>query len=385
MVKNVHFLLGLGLGLLFSIFSFPCSLHAQNKVQKLFLCPVCQFKVAGFLVLKEGSEKGQDLDFLPRISGDSFLEFRPITCPRCLYTEEGKSFENIVSKEVRDFTLTQRLSLPPELETPLLESIQKTLKKEEELDRLLEELKPFQDEIPQKEKERLTEMRLEYEQIRNTLIIPTHLRYYLLAKQYEHQGRSPLILAFQYLSASWVVRLDSNPLKNLEEERKKEIRDFLKKTWSPPKGENLNSSIYTLEQGRSWAKDLEQHLEPTQERLTAFVALYFLRTYGEHTEVLDILARYPQAFSNDPNFQEGLEKSIALERFFQQKALNFFEKSLVQHPQNPTFLYLCAELARRLEQGDSAKKYYQKALDFASPQTPIHQYSTEQLQRLLHR
>jgi len=315
--------------------------HATTKRKAQFTCPVCEKRFDDFVLLSTNTFGGQDRDFLTRARGEQPVLIYPKTCPQCFYSGYPDDFGS-VSEVVKEQILRKGALKPMVL--------------------ISQEAKSYE--------------------------IPASVKYDLIAQTYQLRAEPEKTLAQQFLKASWATRMESGlALMILGEEVVKKVLQWEKDQWKREEAaKHDNRVLYQIQIARDYIEAAKSS-EGEVQMIAALAAAGTFRLYGENTEAenaFPILKNImPERQFSD--FEEHLSKSIARERHFQTKALLLFEKVIqIEEDENEKacLTYLCAELHRRLENWDKARKYYTQCLQIDGRPAWLEKWVKEQRELL---
>ncbi len=307
------FLLSVNFAMLILLGVFATTSH-QEEVK----CPACGSTVKLEVLSSTNNLGGMDWDFCSRAGGAQPILLIPGTCPNCYYSgyygDFGKDVE--IPKEVK----------------------QKITK-----DKMLKPLLEMKDDR-----------------------IPAYVKYDLIAQTCILTGKDDLRIGDQYLRGSWAVRLIwwSNML---PDDVQKEVDDILEEH-RKSKGdyERGNDAAIRTEWGYELSAKVPG-LSGNKKAYTALAAIYLLKTFGENPEVIKLLPAVKSGLKAEDytKYEKDIMDSINQERYFQKKAVEFYEKglpTLTKDDEISSMNYSIAELYRRLGENEKAKKYYGESL-----------------------
>jgi len=275
---------------------------------------------------------GADPDFLRRAGGAYPLIVQPFLCPNCHFA--GWS-ESALEEPVDEKLKAALLSESPPFEVPEHEPI-----------------------VPN------GPLRGSFtENLDSKQVTPAWIRYDVLGQQLAFVGESPWMKFRVAQNAAWAVRLRENPFQEfLFDLSLEEVAEALKDVEDGD--ERQNAAAEQIKAARQLLGS---------DRLTknqAVVAGFLLRSHGELTELEEALPRLIATIGED-FLTDRVKDSIALERRYLRKALEFTDELLADPPEEvqPGVLhYLRGEYYRRLGQPEAALAEYEKAA--ASPERP---------------
>ena len=116
-------------------------------------------------------------------------------------------------------------------------------------------------------------------------------------------------------------------------------------------------------------------------------AIELLKIYGENPEVLELLPVVKEGLNGEEysQYEQDILKSIEVERRFQKKAIEYYEKGILtleKQDHISSTLYLLGELHRRLGENEMAKEYYKKSMKVGEMPGPYKLYVEGLLKKL---
>ena len=302
-------------------------------------CPVCANGFDAMVLMSTNNFGGQDRDFLTRAGGHQPILIYPVTCPKCYYSGYGDDF-------------SPKTKLPDDLKDEITSR------------KALKPLVPIDKDMQSHD-------------------IPAWVRYDLIAQTLALRGRDYETLANQYLSASWAVRLDDDPLPGLDEPTLKKVRAWIEENWDTQSAKQADNPCQSdILQGKAFAEKARA-AEGEPRTLAALAAIRMLRDHGENTDVLRLLPLLDPLMEEQQyaGLRRALLTSIQRERSFQTRAVALFEnaaRSENDAEQKAILTYLCGELHRRLENWDRARTFFRNCAQLKSPPDWLPSYITEQ-------
>ena len=283
-------------------------------------CPACASKFEAMVIMSTNNFGGQDRDFLTRAGGNQPVLIYPVTCPNCYYSGYDRDF-------------SPKTRLPDDLKDEITSG------------KALKPLVPIEKDVQSHD-------------------IPAWVRYDLIAQTCALRGRDYETLANQYLSASWAVRLDTDPLSGVDEPVLNKVQAWVKENWDAELARQAdNLSQNEILQAKAFAEKARA-AEGQPRMLAALAAVQMLRDHGENTDVLCLLPLLQPLMEKQQyaELSRALLESIYRERSFQTRAVALLENAArleKDAKKRSTLLYLCAELHRRLENWDQARSFFQ--------------------------
>lgn len=302
------------------VFSCWEKTYATTLVKEKVICPVCNTLINTLVVGSTNNCAGCDMDLFERAAGDDPNLFYPITCPECAYSGFHSEF---LSDTTLPDTLKQKIKAKKAfISTPPVE----------ELD------------------------------LHN---IPAWAKYDFIAQKYQLTGRSPLLIAHIFHSASWAVRSEDEPLSGIDSNTINSVDSLInKKIIRKELIKANNPALYEIQLGRKLAK-IDSTLKTEERTLSSLAAIKLLREHGENKEVEDILPSLENKIPTEQfeNLKSKLNKSIANERYFQEQTVSFLKLGLPEARENEKTVinYLCGELYRRLKDWGQADSFFRVA------------------------
>jgi hypothetical protein len=289
------------------------------------VCPVDQTRFKAFEVVATNPWGGRDYDNCPHALKTTPLEYWVWVCPTCLFAGKKKDYD-------------QKL-------TP------------EEKKALLGELKPA---VPVKKGARQTD-------------IPGHVKFDLLAQVARIRKLPPEQAGVAWLGASWSCRQQGAvDFADFDEWDQIKAGFGLQKT--PLELAKKNRTDFELEAARRVEKEIEQkkYERGPSRILSRYLATFLYRKHGENQEALKWLSEVDRLKGENSVVDEAaarMRASIEMERSYQKKAIEAYIESVDQKKLDPrstsAVAYLVGELFRRAGEADSARSWYQTAIEGA--------------------
>lgn len=301
------------------LFIFCLSVNATTMDVTEVKCPVCGNRFEAKILMSTNNLGGFDWDFMAWARGAQPVLIIPTTCPDCYYSGYASDFneELEISKEIR-----------------------KKIKKENILNPMTE----------------ITDAMIKQG-------IPAYVKYDLIAQTYSLLGKRETIVGNQYINGAYSVRaIWSQP--KLSKELDDKLWSFIDENENDELREKINNNaLYETELALNWARTLDSK-RGIDKDVRLLASLYYLRKHGENAEVKKLLSELNHI--EDSNvaaiWRTELEKSIELEKYFQEKAIKNITAGLDQLEDKPTKsanAYLVGELNRRIGNDSEARKYFE--------------------------
>jgi uncharacterized protein (DUF2225 family) len=300
----------------------------DEKKEVDVVCPVDGFKFRATEITGTNEWGGIDADYCKHAIKTTPIEYRVWTCPSCFYsglrTEKRNDFDP-KNAPTKDVVLGR---LKP------MEKIDKAAKQSQ---------------------------------------IPVHVKFDLLAQVVALKGEPPDQVANALLWGSWAVRQKGAVyLSDFDEWEEIRTKYGLNK---PPlelgkdkNGKDKNRTDHELGQIERMAKDVKTFKGITA-LLTRYTAAYALRLHGENVDALawiEELRKSKGEISIVDDAVELMAKSIELERSFQKRAAEQFQKAVesgkLEARAVSQIQYLLGELHRRMGDAKLASEWFDKAI-----------------------
>jgi len=303
----------------------------DEKKEVEVTCPIDGFKFRAIELTGTNEWGGIDADYCKHAIKTTPIEFRVWTCPSCFYsglrTEKRNDFE-AKNAPAKDLVLGK-------------------LKPTEKIDKAAKQSQ-----------------------------IPVHVKFDLLAQVALLKGDAPDQVANAFLWGSWAVRQKGAVyLSDFDEWEEIRTKYGLNK---PPlelgkdkNGKDKNRTDHELGQIERMAKDVKA-FKGTTALLTRYTAAYALRLHGENVEALAWIEELRKSKGDNSIVDDAVErmaKSIELERSFQKRAAEQFQKAIetgkLESRAVSQIQYLLGELYRRSGDGKLAHKWFDSAIEGA--------------------
>lgn len=318
------------------VLCFCLPLSATSIVKAKLRCPVCGKKFQVWVVATTNNFGGQDTDFYSCASGASPVPFSAHICPKCFYAGYRTDFGSDVKFEDSiKAILRKQLGPPPGFSKPVEAN----------------SWPPW----------------LKFEQIMRTY-------------QVLHQPAEDI--AYVCLRASWCVRM-REVLYGVENEMSSSALGLSDSLIKASGGVDGNPAKREVTVGREL---FHKVLSPSYLGNPAepLAAIYLLRSHGENEEVLTLIPYVEQHLTMTAfeTLRDSLQNSIALERYYQRLAINYFTMAIKENDdcsELPLLLYLTGELNRRLGDYSEARRLFKLAIQQASISDELDRLFRDQL------
>jgi hypothetical protein len=329
-------------------------------------CPVCGERVTALIPMSTNNFGGQDRDWLQRARGTQVISVVVTTCGRCGFTGypdefvAGESVDGAGGAEAAvddrgDLSRRERRRARKRAKAEQVAQVGAGLP--------ADLVRAIRDEGALELPEGIDEQ-AGYDGL------PAWAKYDLMGQVAALRNAGDVERGDAALWASWTVRLGSHldPLPSDDPDAEAWTSERRRALWE--EGEALgqvNEPDVGTWVGARLLADLDQ--APAASRChTAHEGIAWLRRYGEHEAVLQALPLLEPCWSAEawPDRERKIRASVALERRYQQRALDHYRVALdagtVSDDELMWTVYTVGELARRLGDGARAVEAFERAL-----------------------